>query len=167
MELHAIAIRTVFAWLFLTLLLRLSGKESVSQLSGRTLVVTLVLSDLIDDMVFADVPAASFVVAAGTVVLVHAIVSLAATMSDRAYALAEGEHPLVMRKGHALTRGLRRQRISTDDLHELLRIRGFDRGKWVEIRKARVEREGEISTLRRGWAEPIRRRDVSNRKRAT
>ena len=164
MELHGIILRTVAAWLLLTVLLRLSGKESVSQLSGRTLVLTLVLSDLIDDMAFAEAPVAGFVVAAGTVVLVHMLVSFMATLSDRAYALVEGEHPVIMRQGHMLKRGLRWQRISANELDELLRVQGFDRSRWVEIEEARVEREGKISTLRRRWAEHLRRRNVSKGK---
>ena len=164
MELHAIVVRTVFAWLFLTLLLRLSGKESVSQLSGRSLVVTLVLSDLIDDMAFAEVPAASFVVAAGTVVLVHAIVSLIATMNKRAYALVEGAPPSVLANGELVRRGMRRERISEKELAQLLRTHGVGRRAWREVEVARVEREGNVSVIRLPWSRPANRADVRRRR---
>lgn len=163
MELHAIAIRTGFAWLFLMLLLRLGGKETVSQLSGRCLVVTLVLSDLIDDMVFADVPVASFVVAAGTVMLVHTVVSLIAARSDRGHALVEGAPPLVLSKGRPVKRGMRRERISEKELEELLRTRGVGRRQWREVEASTIEREGNISVIRVPWARPARRIDRAKR----
>ena len=160
MELHAIILRVAFAWLFLTLLLRLSGKQTVSQLSGRTLVVTLVLSDLIDDMAWAEVPAASFIVAAGTVVLVHAIVALAATMSDRIHAVVEGDAPILMTRGQPSKRGMRGQRVNIKELAELLRVKGVEREKWPEIDDSRIEHKGRVSAVRRAWARPVQRRDV-------
>ena len=166
MELHSILIRAFFAWVLLWLLTRLSGKETVSQLSGRTLAVTLVLSDLPGEMAFADEPAANFVVAAGAIVLVHAIVSLIGATSDRAHDLIEGPPALMIANGRRRVRGMRRERINEKELAEMLRIDGIDRHQWDEIQEARLEREGQVSVLRRAWARALQRKDLSRQKRS-
>ena len=166
MELHAIAIRALFAWILLWLFTRLSGKETVSQLSGRTLAVTLVLSDLPGDMAFADETAATFVVAAGAIALVHSIISLIAATSDRAHDLIEGPPALVLSAGRLRLRGMRRERINEKEVAELLRVTSVDRRQWNEVEEARVEREGKISVLLRIWARPLQRKDVARGKRS-
>ena len=160
MELHAIAIRAACAWVFLLFLLRISGKEAVSQLSGRTLVLALIISDLIDDFVLGVVPAATFIAAAGGLVLVRSLVSLAAVYSRRVYALVEGDAVSLMSAGRMHHRSMRRERLSTTELEELLRLQGVDLTQWPELQMVRLEREGRASGTRYPWARPIRRVDV-------
>jgi uncharacterized membrane protein YcaP (DUF421 family) len=53
------------------LLIRISGRRSVRQSDLSSFVVAVVLGDLFDDMIWAEVPASGFVVAASTIVSVH------------------------------------------------------------------------------------------------
>jgi uncharacterized membrane protein YcaP (DUF421 family) len=64
-----LAVRTVLVYLFLLALLRLSGTRSVRQVTPFDFVLVLILGDLVDDALWAEVPLAQFVVAAGTLVL--------------------------------------------------------------------------------------------------
>jgi len=164
-ELHAIAIRAACAWVFLLFLLRISGKEAVSQLSGRTLVLALIISDLIDDFVLGVVPAATFIAAAGGLVLVRSLVSLAAVYSPRVYALVEGDASPLMTAGRLHHRSMRRERLNATELEELLRLQGVDRGQWPELLMVRLEREGRASAIRHKWARPIQRGDVETGER--
>ena len=161
MELHGIVIRCVFAYLILTAMLRLSGKESVSELDGRALIVTLVISDLIDDFVLGAVPAANFIVAAGAVILTRSLVGLAAVHSERVYALVEGEAPLLMSSARLNRAAMRRERLNEKEMAEMLRTHGIGREQWHELEAVRLERSGTTSNLRHRWARALQRRDVA------
>ena len=164
MEIQSIAIRVVFAWVFLTVLLRLSGKESVSQLSGRALIVTIVTSDLIDDFLFAAVSASEFVTAAGTLMLCWSLLSLAAVYSNRVYQVIEGDAPVLLSTTGLDRAAMRRQRINDKELAELLRLQEIDRDEWLELQAVRLEREGQASAVKHDWARPLRRSDLAGRR---
>jgi uncharacterized membrane protein YcaP (DUF421 family) len=64
-----IAIRSVLAYAFLITILRLAGKRTLRHGSTFDFVLALILGDLIDDALWAEVPFAQFVVATTTLVL--------------------------------------------------------------------------------------------------
>ncbi|HJQ98622.1 MAG TPA: hypothetical protein VJ826_09915 [Candidatus Polarisedimenticolaceae bacterium] len=64
-----IAVRTILVYLFLLLLLRLAGKRGVKQVTPFDFVFVLIVGDMIDDALWAEVPFAQFVVATSTLVL--------------------------------------------------------------------------------------------------
>jgi uncharacterized membrane protein YcaP (DUF421 family) len=66
-----IIVRVVFAYLLLQGLVRLSGKRTVKQGSPFDFAIALIIGDLVDDVLWAEVGAAQFSVAAAALVLVH------------------------------------------------------------------------------------------------
>jgi uncharacterized membrane protein YcaP (DUF421 family) len=64
-----IAGRAVFAYVFLLLMVRLSGKQAIGYGTSVDFVLALVFGDLVDDLVWAEVAASQFVAAAGTLFL--------------------------------------------------------------------------------------------------
>jgi uncharacterized membrane protein YcaP (DUF421 family) len=68
-------VRTVFAFVFIFVLLRVSGERTVKQGDLASFVVALIVGDMFDDMIWAEVPAAQFVVGVGTLVFVHFVVA--------------------------------------------------------------------------------------------
>jgi uncharacterized membrane protein YcaP (DUF421 family) len=71
-----IAIRCVLAYVFLLVLLRLASKQTLRQGTTFDFVLALVLGDLIDDALWAEVPIAQFVVATTTLVLLKLVATL-------------------------------------------------------------------------------------------
>jgi uncharacterized membrane protein YcaP (DUF421 family) len=61
-----IAVRAIFAYAFLLTLIRLSGKHTVAHGTTVEFVLAVIFGDMIDDLVWAEVSAAQFVTAAGT-----------------------------------------------------------------------------------------------------
>lgn len=61
--------RCVTSYVVLLLLLRLAGARSVKHASPLDFVVALIVGDLIDDALWAEVPIAQFIVASATLVL--------------------------------------------------------------------------------------------------
>jgi uncharacterized membrane protein YcaP (DUF421 family) len=76
MDLPRIVVRVLFGWFFVHALLRVSGKRTVKQGDVSSFVLAVVLGDLFDDLFWAEVPAAKFVVGAGALVLLHVLVSI-------------------------------------------------------------------------------------------
>ena len=75
MDLWRIAVRAVFVYLFALALVRASGKRSVRHADATSFVLALILGDMFDDALWADVPMAQFIVGSGTLALVHLFAS--------------------------------------------------------------------------------------------
>ena len=71
-----IAVRVVFAYVVLLIMVRVSGKRTVRHASPFDFTLTLILGDMVDDVLWAEVDASIFVVAAGVLVTVHILVEL-------------------------------------------------------------------------------------------
>ena len=71
-----IAVRALFVYVYMLALIRLSGKRTVRQVSVPSFVLAVIIGDLLDDAIWADVPMSEFVVASGTLVFVNLLVSL-------------------------------------------------------------------------------------------
>ena len=77
MDLWRIIVRVVFAYVFALVVMRIAGKRTVSRTDVSSCVVLIVIGDMFDDLLWADVPAAQFVVGVGALVLAHVTARLA------------------------------------------------------------------------------------------
>lgn len=68
-----IVIRVLFAYVLLLVLLRLAGKRAIRHGSAFDFVLALVIGDLVDNAIWAEVPLAEFAVAATTLLLAHLV----------------------------------------------------------------------------------------------
>jgi uncharacterized membrane protein YcaP (DUF421 family) len=69
MDPFRLVMRCVASYLFLLLLLRLAGKRTIRQGPPFDFVLALVIGDLIDDAIWAEIPFTQFVIASATLVL--------------------------------------------------------------------------------------------------
>lgn len=160
MELHKIAIRVLFAYMFLLLILRLSGKRTVAEGNTFDFVLALVLGDTIDNAMWGEVPIAQFIVAAGTLVVVQLLVSLASYRNETLQAILEGTPVTFLRKGRLDRKGMRRERINRRQSEEMLRLGGgVEPDEWESIEAARLEHSGEPSVTLHPWARQAQRKD--------
>jgi uncharacterized membrane protein YcaP (DUF421 family) len=156
-----IAVRSLAAFVFLLGLLRRAGKRAIAQGTPFDFVLALILGDLVDDLLWAEVPASQFVVAAGTLGLVHTVAALASHAKPAFARLLEGEPVVFLRQGSPAREGLRRERLSSGEVEEMLRLRGLDRADWAEVEEARVEGSGGVSLSRRESARDAQKRDAA------
>ena len=84
-----IAVRALLAYVFLLALLRLAGKRVLHRATTFDFVLAIVLGDLVDDAIWAEIPFAQFVVGAGSLVLVK----LAGTIHKSVGAVATSSGP--------------------------------------------------------------------------
>jgi uncharacterized membrane protein YcaP (DUF421 family) len=166
MELERLVLRTLFGYLVLHQLFRYAGKRTVSNMgsasnrSGIDLMLALVVGDLIDDLLWAEVPASQFVVAAGTLVLTHVALAFLRYRSSLMWRAVEGVPVRVVGNGEPLEAGMRRVRINRKALVTLLRARGVGPERWNEVRAGYVENTGPLSVLLEPWARPATRSDL-------
>ena len=76
MDPFRIVARVVFAYVVLLIMVRVSGKRLIRHASPCDFTLTLILGDMVDDLLWAEVDASVFVVAAGMLVMIHICVEL-------------------------------------------------------------------------------------------
>ena len=74
-----IAVRAAFTFVFVLVLIRASGKRTIRQGDVSSFIVALIIGDLFDDLFWAEVSAAEFVVAVGAIVTTHLAVDTSRT----------------------------------------------------------------------------------------
>jgi len=154
MELWRIAVRAVSAYLYLLVLTRTSGKSTVSQATPFDFVVSLILGDLIDDALWAEVSIAKFGVAAGSIVFCDLAVKLAAFRSRSFFRLVSGDPRVVLRDGIEDGAALSREQLNEGDLEHLLRLDSIDREHWQDVHVGMLELDHELSVILTPGAEP-------------
>jgi uncharacterized membrane protein YcaP (DUF421 family) len=157
LDLHHVAIRALFAYLVLLALLRASGKRTVAEGSPFDFVLALVIGDMIDDLLWAEIGAAHFSAAVGTLAVAHTVVSWASSRWDWVDRLVEGAPAPVVLDGRPERSGLRTERMNEKSLAFELRHAGLDRDDWGEVKSAHVEPSGSVSVLRTRADRPLPR----------
>ena len=79
-----IVVRVVFAYVLLLILLRLAGKRTIHHASAFDFVLALVIGDLVDNAIWAEVPLPEFAVAATTLLLAQIVVTKISSPRGRA-----------------------------------------------------------------------------------
>ncbi|MFN2565653.1 MAG: DUF421 domain-containing protein [Gemmatimonadaceae bacterium] len=159
MELYKIAIRAVFAYIVLLALMRVSDKRVISAASARDFVVALIIGDLIDDLMWAEVGAAEFAVASGGIVLSGLVVALATYASPAAARIIDGRPALLLRDGVPVPAGMRAERVNEESLAALLRTQGIEAERLGDVERAWLEDQGHLSVALHERARPAERRD--------
>ncbi len=158
MDLWRIAVRVLIVYVYLLFTTRASGKRVVSQATPFDLVVSLIVGDLIDNALWAEVSVAQFSAAAGSILFADILVMMAAFRSPRFYRLVNGVPRVVLRNGRTDHDALRREQLNDDDLDHLLRLDGIDRRKDVKL--ATIELDHEAAAILRPEEEPATRADA-------
>ena len=160
MSLTGLVVRAVVAYVFLLALVRISGKRLLSQATGMEFALAIMIGDLVDDAIFATIPFAQFIVAAGMLTLAQMSVGIAALVDLRVWRLVEAESPVVLENGIPRRGGMRRERLNRKELASLLRLGGISAARWAEIKRARMEEGGILGVAFHDWAKPAQRKDA-------
>lgn len=158
-ELLFTALRASFVYLFLLIVVRVLGKREVGATSAFDLIVALILGEVVDEIIYADVTILQGVVAIGVVAVWHLVNSWASYKSSFIDRLTGAPPTVVVKNGEIQRKHLARERLSEDELFSELRLMGVDDLK--EVRQATLEPNGKISVLKEDWAKPVQYQDVS------
>ena len=142
-----IVVRTATVYLVLLVLLRVTGKRQVGQLTPFDLLLLLLLANAVQNaMTGPDTSVPGGLIAAGTLFVVNMVVAGVTRRSRRAANLVEGTATLLIRHGEILKPNLDREGITQEDLLRALREHGLEQVNLV--RAAILEVDGTISVMR-------------------
>ena len=154
-----IAIRCLASFIVLLVLVRLSGKRTVSQGTAFDFVLSLIIGDLVDDVIYAEVPFTNFLVAAGTLTMMEIIASIFVHRSGRLMWLLEGRPGILLKEGRLDSRAMSDEQFNEKDVSCLLRLKGVDQEKWSQLKLATIESEGQLAVLRKPAMKAAQKKD--------
>ena len=141
-----IVLRTAIVYLFLVLILRVTGKREVGQMSILELIVILVISDAVQNsMVGENTTIWGGIVAVITLLVMDRGIKTLVGRSSHARHFVVGEPRLLVRDGRLLEKALREEGIDAEDVRAAARAHGVARVD--DVRLAVLETDGTISII--------------------
>jgi uncharacterized membrane protein YcaP (DUF421 family) len=143
-----IALRAVFLYVFIVVVMRVIGRRELSSLTAVDLVLLIVLGDAIQQgLTQDDYSVTGAVIAVATISAVQVASSYVAFRSKRARKVIEGEPIVVIQDGTVLQNNLKRERLTEDDVAEEMRMQQI--GSFDEVQWAILETNGQISFVKK------------------
>ena len=157
LDLTGIILRVSVMYLYALVLVRIAGKQSLSQLTAMDFVVTLIIGDLFDNVFWAEVPIAQGMVAFAVIVLMHFLTTFASSRNIRFYRLATSPERLLVEDGKLVQKNLEREWMRPETLQADLRTRGEEHPR--EIKEAWLEPKGKLSAVKSADNKPVQKKD--------
>jgi uncharacterized membrane protein YcaP (DUF421 family) len=146
-------VRAAAVYLFLLVLLRLTGKRQVGQLSPFDLVLLLVLSNAVQNsMNGGDNSLTGGLLLALTLVALNFLIGLLTARSKKLETLVEGRPQVLIHNGLLFEEVLASAQLSRHELQAALRRAGC--ASIHEVRTAVLENNGGISVIKRDHSAP-------------
>ncbi|MFB5662199.1 DUF421 domain-containing protein [Alteribacillus sp. HJP-4] len=146
MEFGTVVFRTLFAYFFLLVILRLMGKREIGQLSVLDFVVSIMIAELavmsIEDVNVPIRDGVTPIIVLSSVQILMAYLSL---KSPRIRRLADGRPSFLIRNGEINEKEMKRQRYNFDDL--LMQVRQKDIKNISDVEFAILEANGQLSVF--------------------
>lgn len=157
LSLTGIIVRISFIYVYALALVRISGKQTLGQLTPMDFIVTLIIGDLFDNVFWAEVPVIEGIVAFTTIAVIHMLVTFLTSRNTSLYwLLASPARPLV-EEGRLVQKSLQLERIRAEDVQFELRLKGEEHMR--EIREARLEPSGQVSVIKSPSNKPVQKKD--------
>ena len=143
-----LVLRALIVYLFLIVLLRISGKRQIGQLAPFDLVLLLVLSNSVQNAINGgDNSVTGGLISAGILVALNWTVGLATYKSKRLEALVEGRPEVLIHNGELFKDVMEREQLTLHELNAALRSAGC--ASMMEVHYAILENNGSISVTPR------------------
>lgn len=135
--------RGALVYLALLLMVRLSGRRTVGQLTPFDLLVVMLLSEAVSNsLTGGDNSVSGGLIIAATLIVLNVGVAMLSTYSRRASEIVDGSAVLIGRNGQFFDKVVKRCRIAESDLEQALRMADCDRS---DMQTAFLEADGEIT----------------------
>ena len=158
-ELLGIAVRLTITYLYLLAAVRASGKRTIGQLSIPDAAAAFIVGDMFDNVVWAKVETSRGIAAIGVVMLLHVLVVYGAYRWRSFARIVESGPVAVVRAGHTISEGLRRERMPEEELRFLLREKGTEKLEEVEI--AHQEPHDHVSVVKKSEHRAAQKQDMA------
>ena len=143
-----IALRALFLYVFVVVVMRVIGRRVLSSLTAVDLVLLIVLGDAIQQgLTQDDYSVTGAVIAVTTIGAVQVASSYVSFRSKRARKVIEGQPIVVIQDGKVLESNLKRERLTEDEVAEEMRMQQI--ASFHEVQWAILETNGQISFVKR------------------
>ncbi len=146
--------RTVILYLFIIIVMRILGKRQIGELEPSELVLSLLLADLAAvPMQDFGIPLFSGIIPILALLCLSSVLSALTVKHVRMRALLNGKPSIVIQDGKIITKEMKRNRFTADELLEELRLSGT-----TDIRKvkcATLETSGRLSVIPYADEQPV------------
>lgn len=156
----SILVRISAMYIIALVLMRLSGKQSIGELSPMDFVVTTILGDAFDTIIYGEQPIIVGVVYFTTVVALHMLIGFLASRNNLVFRLANSPATLMIHSGMVQSDGLRVERMHPEDVASNMRERGVD--QLEEVKEAWLENNGKLSVVKMTSRKPIQKQDLKH-----
>ena len=153
-----VAARTAAIYVLMLAMIRLMGKRTIGNLTAFDMLIVLLMGDLGGNAIYGSVPMRDAVAAIASLAALHYGNSWLAFKQPALGRLVEGTPTVIVRDGQLQQPGLRRERMSDEEVRAELRLQGIE--DMGDVRVALVENDGQVSVIRQPWAEPLTRGDA-------
>ena len=157
-ELAMTALRATVIYVFLLVVVRLLGKRTVGAATAFDFMVALILSEVVDEPIYGDVPLVQGLLVIAVVAGWHAVNSYLSYRSQRFDRLTGGEPTVLVKDGQIVRKAMRQERINEEELWSLLRLQGID--DLADVKEATLEPDGLMSVIKTEEAQELRKRDL-------
>jgi uncharacterized membrane protein YcaP (DUF421 family) len=137
------------AYAALVLILRVSGKRTLSKLNAFDFVITIAIGSTLASIITSkSLALVEGLVALGLLVAMQFLVTAASVRFGSFNRVIKAEPALLLRDGRMLTRAMRRARITAGEIEAAARGAGVERPDQLEA--VFLETDGSLTALRRG-----------------
>ncbi len=155
-----VAIRTFIMYFAVLLAIRIMGKSELSKMSPFQMVIAFMIAELA--AIPIDSPDASLingVIAIAMLMFMQVLISFLTTKSEGFKVLISGRPTMLIEQGRLNVKEMARQRITTTDLLEQLRIENCPSISDVEY--AILESNGQLSIIQKPDSRPLTPKDMN------
>jgi uncharacterized membrane protein YcaP (DUF421 family) len=143
-----IVLRAAVLFLFVFLVLRVSGRRELSSITPIDFVLLIIVGDLVQQGITQnDSSVTGAMIAVATIASMQVLASYLSFKFRAARRALEGDPLVVMQDGKVIEHNLRRERISEEDLAEEARMNQI--GSFDEVAWAVLEPNGSISFIKK------------------
>jgi uncharacterized membrane protein YcaP (DUF421 family) len=141
-------VRGLIVYVFIFVILRISGKKQIGQMSPFDLVLLLIISNAVQNAMNAgDNSVTAGLILAGSLVLFNLGIEYLSYRSRGFERIVEGEAKVLIHNGKVNEKTMREEKITKNELDEALRKQGVAEVK--EVRFAILESDGQISVIKK------------------
>jgi uncharacterized membrane protein YcaP (DUF421 family) len=157
-ELAMTALRATIIYVVLLVVVRLLGKRTVGGTTAFDFMVALILSEVVDEPIYGDVPLVQGLLVIAVVAGWHAVNSYLSYRSERFDRLTGGEPTVLVKDGTLVREGMRTERVNEEELWSLLRLQGIEDLR--DVKRATLEPDGLLSVIKADAARELQKGDL-------
>ncbi|WP_093051905.1 DUF421 domain-containing protein [Salipaludibacillus aurantiacus] len=158
-ELGTVVIRGVIGFFLLFLLARIMGKKHITDMTFYEYIVGIAIGSIAAEMTFGtEVRISNFVVGMVLWALFPMFISHIELKSFRFRTLTEGKPAVLIENGVIYEDRLRKESLTVDEL--MIHLRQKDVFKLDDVESAVMEKNGQISVLKKSNAQPVTSKDM-------